>query len=149
MEPVVDIWWIHKFMLSPAIKQSLQSLQLSFNELSTAKFESHRHGASAASKYMRFHQGAHGQILRISDGFKKEMEQLMMSWFSKCESLIEMKMIRKLAAMEQEEEERDDAVMTTTMTPCSCSKSKGGGDRRIDFNRDISVFGDDDDDDDE
>merc|ERR1719150_640160 len=115
MDPVLDILWIHKFMISPGIKQNLRSLHLSFHELSTSKFECHRQktGISAASKYMRFHQGAHGQILRISEEFKKEIEELMMSWFSKCESLTEMKMIRNLSNLEMMD---DEALMNTPST---------------------------------
>ena len=63
MEPVLDIWWIHKFMVSQNIKRSIRSLRLTFNELSTARFESHRHGASV-SKYLRYNQRARGNLNR-------------------------------------------------------------------------------------
>lgn len=131
MEPVLDIWWIHKFMVSQNIKRSIRSLRLTFNELSTARFESHRHGA-ATSKYMRYNQ-AHGQILRVSEGFTREVEQLIMSWFSKCETLTETKMVRRLSTM--------DTFDALNRTPYSTAmKDTTADDREVDFDGDISVF---------
>merc|ERR1711933_255201 len=93
LKPVLDIWWIHHFMMSKHIKRSLEVLKLTFNELTTKRFENNR---KSLTKYTRFQQ-AGGQILRISNAFKLEVEQLIMSWFG-AKYLREITLLRKLSS---------------------------------------------------
>jgi len=136
MEPVLDIWWIHKFMVSQNTKRSLRSLRLTFNELSTARFESHRHGASSSSKFVRFNQ-AHGQILRISESFAREVEALIMSWFSKCDALRDATLTRRFSTMDSIDAAFNRTPYSTTAAPRGDTTED---DRAVHFDRDISVF---------
>eukprot|EP01083_Nonionella_stella_P125611 379922_1 len=137
MEPILDIWWIHQFLTSKNIKKSIRSVKLTFNELSTKKFEN---ATASPPKYTRWNQ-AHGQILRICDGFKMAVEQLIMSWFAHCPQLIECRMLRQLSTMHTM-----DSFNTRYNQKSSRDQSNDyhhNYRNAIDFDCDISCFDDD------
>merc|ERR1712154_26452 len=95
MLPLIDILWIDSFMNSPAIKQTIQELHITFNELSTATFEKKR---TSTPKFIRRNHLNLGSILRINKTFKDEIEELIMSWFGQCSNLTQLRMIRYITS---------------------------------------------------
>eukprot|EP01084_Bolivina_argentea_P276825 472430_1 len=97
MIPYLDIYEIDLFMKSKYIKKTIQKLYLTFNELSTIKYEKkNQSNTDFPSKFIRRNHQNLGSILRINSDFKDSIEDIIMSWFGECISLTQIKFIRHI-----------------------------------------------------
>merc|ERR1719273_2028964 len=103
--------------------------------MTTKRFENNR---KSISKYTRYQQSG-GQILRISDAFKVEVENLIMSWFG-AKYLMEVKLLRKLSRGTDKFETVSHRHSGSSLMENEQKMDDNLDDDPIDFNLDISCF---------
>eukprot|EP01084_Bolivina_argentea_P276826 472431_1 len=105
MIPYLDIYEIDLFMKSKYIKKTIQKLYLTFNELSTIKYEKkNQSNTDFPSKFIRRNHQNLGSILRINSDFKDSIEDIIMSWFGECILLTQIRLIRHIHGNHDHEE---------------------------------------------